>query len=134
MLLLIAQFLMGMIVNCWVTIPSAHPGANADNYFLGVVQGNLWALGDGRWALRLHVVGSILLFLVAIALVVAAIAARSRLWITVSLIGWSGIWAAGFNGASFLNYGHDFSSLFMAIGFALALGAYAIGLYFARAE
>ena len=40
--------------------------------------------------------------------------------------------AAGFNGASFLNYGHDFSSFLMALGFVLALCAYAIGLYVIR--
>lgn len=36
---------------------------------------------------------------------------------------------AGFNGASFINYGHDFSSLLMSVGFLLALVSYLVGLY-----
>ena len=38
---------------------------------------------------------------------------------------------AGFNGASFLNYGHDVSSLIMAMLWALALACYLTGLYLA---
>lgn len=35
-----------------------------------------------------------------------------------------------FNGASFLNYGEDFSSLIMSLAFLVALTAYALGTYF----
>jgi hypothetical protein len=38
---------------------------------------------------------------------------------------------AGFNGGSFLNYHEDFSSMLMATGFAIAVAAYATGLYLA---
>lgn len=38
---------------------------------------------------------------------------------------------AGFNGASFVNYGHDVSSLIMAVLWALALTCYLTGLYLA---
>jgi hypothetical protein len=41
---------------------------------------------------------------------------------------------AGFNGASFLNYVHDFSSLFMSLGFAIALATLVVGLYLAPKE
>jgi hypothetical protein len=36
--------------------------------------------------------------------------------------------AARFNGASFLNYDEDFSSMPMSAGFAVAVAAYALGL------
>jgi hypothetical protein len=42
--------------------------------------------------------------------------------------GLAGVLAAGFNGASFLNYDEDLSSMLMSAGFALALAAYVIGL------
>ncbi len=58
--------------------------------------------------------------------------ARVRAWIVASALGFVGILAAGFNGASFLNYGHDFSSFLMALGFVLALCVYAIGFYVTR--
>ena len=38
---------------------------------------------------------------------------------------------AGFNGASFLNYGNDISSMIMAGLWALALASYLTGLYLA---
>ena len=40
---------------------------------------------------------------------------------------------AGFNGGSFLNYHEDFSSMLMAVGFALAMSAYVALLYGAPA-
>ena len=46
--------------------------------------------------------------------------------------GLAGIIAAGFNGASFLDYNEDFSSMLMSGGLALALTAYVFGLYAAR--
>jgi hypothetical protein len=130
--LLLAQFLIGMLVN-FGTLPDAHPGANAGEYFSGVVQGDVWALfAQDMLALRVHVALGALLGLAALALLWLSIAARRRVWIIASVLGFVGILAAGFNGASFLNYGHDFSSFLMALGFVLALCAYAVGLYVTR--
>jgi hypothetical protein len=133
-LVLALQFTIGMVVNFWVKLPDAHPGTNAANYFVGVAQGDTWALFTSDWALKLHVLIGLLVFLAAILLLVAAIARRERLWIWVASLGLVGIIAAGFNGASYLNYGHDFSSLLMSIGFVLALCSYMVGLYFSRPD
>ena len=133
-LVLVLQFTIGMVVNLWVTLPSSHPGANASNYFAGVVQGDAWALVTNQWALQLHVIFGILIFLGAILLLVAAILRRQALWIWVASIGLVGIMAAGFNGASFLNYGHNFSSMLMSGGFVVALCAYMAGLYLTRPD
>lgn len=134
LLVLALQFIVGMVVNFWVTLPQTHPGTNAANYFAGVAQGDTWALFNADWALKLHVLIGLLVFLGAILLLVAAIVRRERLWIWVASIGLVGIMAAGFNGASFMNYGHDFSSLLMSIGFAMALCSYMAGLYYSRRE
>jgi hypothetical protein len=40
-----------------------------------------------------------------------------------------GVQAAGFNGGGYLNYHEDFSSMLMATFFAVALVAYAVGIY-----
>ena len=101
LLALALQFTIGMVVNFWVTLPDTHPGTIAANYFAGVVQGDIWALFTSAWALKLHVLIGLLVFLGAILLLVAAIARRERLWIWVASIGLLGIMAAGFNGASF---------------------------------
>ncbi len=121
------QFLLGMLANLFVTVPDAHPGRNAPEYFSGVAQGVIWALGNAVAALRLHVIVGLLLLLAALWLLALAIAARRRSWIIVAVLGLVGIMAAGFNGASFMNYGHDFSSLLMSLGFLLAAAAYVIG-------
>lgn len=121
------QFLLGMLANLFVTVPTAHPGAHAGEYFSGVAQDVVWALGNAVAALRLHVIVGLLLFLAALWLLVLAIAARRRGRIVVASVGLFAIWAAGMNGASFMNYYEDFSSLIMALGFLVATVAYVIG-------
>ncbi|GAA3311355.1 hypothetical protein [Arthrobacter ramosus] len=44
-------------------------------------------------------------------------------------MGFVSVLEAGFNGGSFLNYGEDYSSMFMASLFAVATGSYAFGVY-----
>ena len=46
-----------------------------------------------------------------------------------AILGFVGVIGAGFNGGSFLNYQEDFSSILMAVGFALAMSAYVALLY-----
>lgn len=132
LLLLAAQFLVGMLVNLFVVVPANHPGAHPSEYFSGVVTGVLWVLGDGTLWLRVHAIIGLALFLAAIILLVLAIVSRRRAWIIASIFGLLGIVGAGFNGASFLNYGEDFSSLLMAIGFLVAVIPYMIGVYVTR--
>jgi hypothetical protein len=132
LLLLGTQFLVGMLVNLFVVVPSSHPGTNAPEYFSGVVTGVLWVLGHGTLWLLLHAIVGLALFLASLILLGLAIASRRRAWIISSIFGLLGIVAAGFNGASFLNYGHDLSSFLMAVGFLLAVIPYMIGVYVTR--
>ena len=118
LVLLATQFLIGMLVNLFVVVPAHHPGSNPPEYFSGVVTGVLWVLGDGTLWLRVHAIIGLTLFLSALILLGLAIASRRRAWIVSSIVGLLGIVAAGFNGASFLNYGENFSSLLMSIGFS----------------
>ena len=131
-LLLGLQFLLGMLANLYVMVPAAHPGSQASNFFVGVFQGDFWAIAQSSLWLRLHVLLGLVIFLGAIVLVVRAVADRDRAWIILSTLGLLGIVGAGFNGASFMNYGHNFSSLIMSATFLLALIAYVIGLYIQR--
>ena len=128
LLLLNVEFFIGMLVNLYVQVPAVHPGAGSSNYFLGVVQGVGWALALSPLALLIHVVLGLLLGLASFTLIGIAIASRRWSWIVPSLLGWIGVVGAGFNGASFLNYGHDFSSLLMSSGFVLAMISYTLGL------
>ena len=127
--LLLAQFLIGMWVNLFVHIAQVHPGSTGPDYFLRLLQGVPWAVIHGQLPLQVHAALGLLLVLGALVMVVLAVVSRRRAWVIVSVLGAIGVIGAGFNGGSFLNYGHDFSSMLMALGFAVAIGSYAVGLY-----
>ena len=129
LIFLIIQFLLGMAVNLFVTIPTNHPGANPPEYFSGVVQSVTWAILHGHVLLIIHASLGLLLVLNALGLLIAAIKSRFGDLIWVASFGLFGVLAAGFNGGSFLNYNQDFSSMLMASFFAIAVVSYAVGLF-----
>ena len=126
-LTLVLEFLLGMWVNLFVAIPSHHPGVTG-GYLGGAVAGVFWALLHGAWVLRLHVALAIVLFLMAVAQLARTVRTRSGGALGWSVVGLVGLIGAGFNGASFLNYGHNFSSMLMSVGFALAFVGYLFAL------
>src|ERR1700726_5118008 len=121
---LIAQFLLGMAVNLFVTIPTDHPGANPPEYFGGVVTSVSWAILHGGLWLTLHAAWGLLLVLAAFGTLVQAIRLRGGGRITLAALGFVGVLAGGFNGGRFLNYHADFSSRLMPVGVSLALTTY----------
>jgi hypothetical protein len=129
LIFLIIQFLLGMAVNLFVTIPTNHPGANPPEYFGGVAQSVTWAILHGHVLLQVHAVLGLLLVVNAFGLLVAAIRTRARDLIWITSLGLFGVLAAGFNGGSFLNYNQDFSSMIMASFFAWAVIAYSVGIF-----
>src|SRR5438045_1857839 len=78
LVLVAVQFLIGMLVNLFIQVPSVHPGAKAPEYFSGVVQGVAWALFNAPSWLLVHVIIGLLLFLGSIALMVFSIASLRR--------------------------------------------------------
>lgn len=129
LILLAVQFMDGVVVNLFVQVPPTHPGANPANYFVGVVQAVEWAVIYAPLGLQIHVIAGLVLFLVAIILLIWAIVLRRGSWIAIAIIGLIGVIGAGFNGASFMNYGGlNLSSLLMSIGFLLAAIVYTIGI------
>jgi hypothetical protein len=129
-LMLIAQFMLGMAVNLFVVIPKDHPGSNPPEYFSGVAQSVAWALLHGHVLLILHAALGLVLVFASIGTLAQAIRTRTRNLIVTAAVGAFGVIAAGFNGGSYLNYHEDFSSMIMATGFAVAMVAYVTGLYF----
>jgi hypothetical protein len=134
LVMLVAQFLLGMAVNLFVTIPDQHPGANPPEYFSGVVQSVTWAILHGHILLAVHSGFGFVIVLAALGTLVQAIGNRRRGIVVSAVFGFIGVLAAGFNGGSFLNYNQDFSSMLMAAGFALAVVSYSVGLYVANDE
>jgi hypothetical protein len=115
-IMLIAQFGLGIGVNLYITLPAAgHPGHAS------------W-FGNGP-LLALHAALGMFLVLAAIFVLVRTIVARNRTLILTSAAGLVAIGLAFFFGASFTDKLTNGYSLGMAIAFAAALACYTIGLY-----
>jgi hypothetical protein len=123
--LLLAQFLVGMVVNLYVSIPAAHPGANAADFFPGIGSAIAWAISRGALALAAHVVLGLALIAMSLSHIITAASIGRRSWVVLSTAGTLFLVGAAINGASFVNYGHDVSSLIMSGCFLLALFCYA---------
>jgi hypothetical protein len=128
-LLLVAQFFLGMVTNLYVTIPDNHPGANAHNYFTGAASSVGWAISGGAVWLAMHATLGLLLVIGSIEFIVAAARGRNGTWLWASIAGAAFIMGAAFNGASFLVFNKDYSSLIMAGLFGLGLTSYILGIY-----
>jgi hypothetical protein len=131
LVMLIAQFMLGMAVNLFVKIPTDHPGSNPPEYFSGVAQSVTWAILHGHILLAIHAGFGLVLVIAAVGTMVQAVQPRRRGLIISSAFGFIGVLGAGFNGGSYLNYHEDFSSMLMATGFAIAVVAYSVGIYLA---
>jgi hypothetical protein len=130
-LLLLIQYLLGMVVNLFVALPARHPGAGASDYVTGSASGLAWAISDGpAWAAA-HAAFGMALALAGLAAIALTWRRGSRLATVTSVLGALAILGAGFNGASFVDYGHDFSSMIMAGLWALALACYLTGVLLA---
>ncbi|MGH9072163.1 MAG: hypothetical protein ACRDX8_13610 [Acidimicrobiales bacterium] len=129
LVLLLVQFGFGIGTNLYVKIPSQHPGAQASNYFTGLMKGIGWVIPNGAIVLAAHAALGLALILVGLAVLVRSFSAHRGGILAASLIGWLAIIGAGFNGASFLNYNNDISSLIMSLLFALAVLCYGVTLY-----
>jgi hypothetical protein len=124
--LLVVQFLFGVSVNLYVTIPTHHPGAGSGPYLSGAVSSVLWSFSSGLPLLIVHVVIGVLLFLSGIELAVHSVRAGRRPVIWLAAVGLMAIIFAGFNGASFLKYNLNISSMLMSVGFAVAVVCYVV--------
>jgi hypothetical protein len=128
--LLIVQYLLGMAVNVFVVLPASHPGANAGDFFGGAASGLGWVIASGPGWAAAHAAFGLALVVAAIAAVVLSLAGardRDRVAVSLSVLGALAVIGAAFNGVSFVNYGHAFSSMIMAGLWALALACYLAG-------
>jgi hypothetical protein len=121
-LLVLVQSAIGMAVNQYVNVPSNHPGARPGDYFAGSFHSVTWAITTGPATLVIHATLGLALAVLAIGAAVQAIRARRPAIASWSVAGGLLVIGAGFNGASFLDFNDNLSSLLMAL---LAFGAVA---------
>jgi hypothetical protein len=118
------QFLAGMTLNLFVTIPPTHPGAGSSEYFSGALRSLDWALAaKGGWPLAVHAYLAVALVLGTVVLCYLSVQSGSKRWIVASTIAMLVTVGALFNGLSFINYNHDISSMIMATCWLVAVGS-----------
>lgn len=128
-ILVLVQAGFGMVVNVYVTIPAHHPGAHASNYFTGSVSSVGWAVSHGALSLAIHAALGLALAVLAVWVAIRAALLRRRAvaaWLVLAALLTIG---AGFNGASFLDFNMDISSLIMALLAFGALLCYCVAIY-----
>ena len=121
LILLLCQFALGISTNLYSKIPGGHPGAHPHNYFSGSAQSVGWAIGHGGVVLAAHTLLGLGLVAAALTALVSAVRLRNARTVTVMGLGLGFVIGAGFNGASFLDFASNASSLVMAMLFALAI-------------
>jgi hypothetical protein len=132
--LVLVQAGIGVYVNLYVAIPTQHPGARPSGYFGGSARSVAWAIAHGAPALAVHAVLGLALAVVVIGVAVYAARLGHRPAGAWSVLAALLVIGAGFNGASFLDFNNNISSLIMAL---LALGAvacYSMALYLLAAR
>jgi hypothetical protein len=127
--LILVQSGIGMDVNLFVVIPAQHPGARPSSYFGGSVRSVAWAVAHGAPALVVHAALGLALGLLVIGVAGYAIRLGRRAVGAWSVLAGLLVIGAGFNGASFLDFNNDISSLIMALLAFSAVACYSAAIY-----
>jgi len=130
LVLLILQFMSGMVTNLYVQIPDSVSNQPTQGREFYAVWGSAlrWTLAHGSLFLRLHVILGVLLLLLSLVIMGSAIASRRGVWVLYSILGWLMTTGAAINGMFFLSYGqHNLNSLIMSFAFIGASAFYVIG-------
>lgn len=123
------QFLAGMLLNLFVTLPTTHPGSSDSAYVSRSSHGLVWALsGHGGWELSLHAYLALVLVVGSIGLCAHAIRLGNKGWSLAGGIAALFTLGAFFNGLSFIDYNKNLSSMIMATCWLVAVGALIAGL------
>ncbi len=126
----VLQFLAGMILNLFVTLPAKHPGSVGSNYFARSWHSLVWSLsGGGGWQLATHAGIAVLLVLGSTALFVKALIWHDKTWSIYGGIAALFTLGAFFNGMSFVDFNKNISSMIMATCWLAAVGSVMYGLF-----
>ena len=119
---LIVEFLLGVSVNLYVTVPRADAGSG-----IGPAIGR--AVANGPAALAIHAVVGLLLILAAVSLTARSIAARLRFVAAAAAVALLCVIGASASGASFVDSAKAGASMAMAVLTGVALLCYVAIIY-----
>lgn len=124
MILLVAQLVVGTVIQFYETVPQGHPGSSGGGFFGQSQQSLSWALAHSNPWLMVHTgLGLLLVLLGLVILAVAIVTLRGGLFF-MALLGLFGIAGAGAAGAAFLDFNQNLDAVLMTAGLALSLLAY----------
>jgi hypothetical protein len=118
LVLVVAEYAIGMYVNLYVTVPTADRG-----------RGLSTAISNGPALLSVHAVVGLLLGLAALGVLVQSIIARHWIVIAVSAVGLLALAFASVAGTGFVRTGDTSASMAMSVLTGIALLCYALNLY-----
>jgi hypothetical protein len=113
--IILVQSGVGMAANLYVVVPGHHPGAHPSDYFTGSARSIGWAMSNGAMILVIHAALGFLLVVMVFNTVIRLLKLRRRSVNTWAMCGALFVIGAGFNGASFLDFGSNISSLVMSL-------------------
>lgn len=116
--LLLAEYVLGMYVNLYVTVPAADHGHSVGS-----------AISNGPVILSAHAVIGLLLGLSALAVLVLSVVARRPSVIAISVVGLIALAVASLAGSSFTSSGQAAESMAMSVMTGVGLLCYAANLY-----
>jgi hypothetical protein len=116
--LLLAEYVLGMYVNLYVTVPAADHGHSVGS-----------AISNGPVILSAHAVIGLLLGLSALAVLVLSVIARRPSVIAFSVVGLIALAVASLAGGSFTSSGQAAESMAMSVMTGVGLLCYAANLY-----
>jgi hypothetical protein len=128
-ILVLVQAGIGMGVNLYVAVPASHPGSHPSNYLTGSYHSLIWAIGSGAPALAVHAVLGLALSVMVVFVGLRACSLKRAGPAFWAVLGGLSVIGAGFNGASFLDFNENASSLLMALLALASVGSYAVLLY-----
>jgi hypothetical protein len=126
MVALLVQYVLGMVVNLYVTVPARDHGG-------GIFTAIGRAFANGPAALASHAGLGLLIVAGTISLVVRSVLSRRRALIWLSAVTLLAVLGAAVNGAAFVDSGSNGPSLGMAILTGVALLCLALSLYLSGA-
>ena len=113
--ILLGELLLGMANTFWLHLPDSGSG---------------WTAGSSSGLLGIHMILGAALVALAVWIIVAAVRGRDRNWIIASSVGAVGILIAAGSGMAFMGHTeNNLASFCMAVGCAVAIAGYALGLY-----
>jgi hypothetical protein len=126
--IILVQSAVGMAVNLYVSVPGHHPGAHPSEYFTGSARSIEWAMSHGAIVLVIHAILGFLLVVMVCNTVIRLLKLHRRSVNAWAVLGALFVIGAGFNGASFLDFANNISSLVMALLALASIACYVVVL------